>query len=256
MSHLRRTGSARVTELADLLDVSEMTIRRDLDHLDDEGLVDKVHGGATARFQQSADEPGYAAKQRRNTDEKIAIAAASAVLVRAGAAIGITAGTTTVRLASELVAVPELTVVTNSIPVAEVFHAHPRPDRTTILVGGERTPSDALVGPVAVSSLRAVHVDMVFMGVHGIHERAGFTTPNLSEADTNKAFVEATDELVVLADHTKWGVTGLATIAPLDEAAVCITDDLIPDDAAQVLASRVERLIVTHPNPATESRSA
>jgi DeoR/GlpR family transcriptional regulator of sugar metabolism len=243
-----------VTELAELLEVSEMTIRRDLDALDDAGLVVKVHGGATARFEHRAEEPGFEAKLLRNTREKIAIANAAAVLTGPGAAIGITAGTTTVRLATELVSVPDLTVVTNSVPVADVFHAHPRADRTVILVGGERTPSDALVGPVAVASLGAFHLDMVFMGVHGIHERSGFTTPNLLEADTNKAFVDSTDELVVLADHTKWGLTGLATIARLDDAAVCITDDGLPDHAAEILNSRVGRLIITRPDLVTDTR--
>jgi DeoR/GlpR family transcriptional regulator of sugar metabolism len=255
VSRLRRTGSARVSEFAELFDVSEMTIRRDLEALDDEGLVVKVHGGATAHFEHRADEPGFEAKLLRNPAEKTAIASAAAVLTGAGAAIGITAGTTTVLLAGELVAVPELTVVTNSIPVADVFHARPRPDRSVILVGGERTPSDALVGPVACASLRAVQLDVVFMGVHGIHERAGFTTPNLSEADTNKAFVDSTDELIVMADHTKWGVTGLATIARLDDAAVCITDDGLSEHAADVLASRVGRLIVTSPELINDQRS-
>jgi DeoR/GlpR family transcriptional regulator of sugar metabolism len=256
VSQLRRVGSARVSDLAELLDVSEMTIRRDLDALDEAGLVVKVHGGATARFEHRAEEPGFEAKLLLNTAEKISVANAAAVLTGPGAAIGITAGTTTVRLATELVTVPELTVVTNSIPVADVFHDNPRPDRTVILVGGERTPSDALVGPVAVASLGAFHLDMVFMGVHGIHERSGFTTPNLLEADTNKAFVESTDELVVMADHTKWGLTGLATIARLDDAAVCIIDDGLSDHAADVLTSRVGRLILTSPDAFLGPRNA
>ena len=155
VSQVRRAGSVRVADLAEQLDVSEMTVRRDLDALDEAGLVVKVHGGATLRYEHSSDEPGFEAKSSRNTDEKRAIAASAAVLVGAGAAIGITAGTTTVLLAAELVTLPDLTVVTNSIRVADVFHAAPRSDRTVILVGGERTPSDALVGPVAVAALRA-----------------------------------------------------------------------------------------------------
>lgn len=245
-----------MNELAEQLGVSEMTVRRDLDVLDDAGLVVKVHGGATARYEHSADEPGFEAKLRRNTPEKAAIASSAAMLAEAGAAIGITAGTTTVRLAAELVSVPRLTVVTNSIPVADVFHLNPRPDRTMILVGGERTPSDALVGPVAVSSLRSFHLDAVFMGVHGVHERSGFTTPNLLEADTNKAFVESTDQLVVLADHTKWGLTGLATIARLDQAAVLVTDDGLDDHAQSVLADHVGRLVITNPDILSDNRSA
>jgi DeoR/GlpR family transcriptional regulator of sugar metabolism len=123
-------------------------------------------------------------------------------------------------------------------------------------VGGERTPSDALVGPVAASSLRSFHLDNVFMGGHGVHERSGFTTPNLLEADTNKTFADNTDQLVVLADHTKWGVTGLATICRLEDAAVCVTDDGLSDDATETLRSRVGRLIMTSPDLLDESRSA
>ncbi len=249
MSHVRRRGAARVTDLADLLDVSEMTVRRDLDMLDEAGLLVKVHGGATVRYQYSADEPGFEAKALRNTAEKAAIAASAAALVMTGASIGVTAGTTTVHLAAELVSVPGLTVVTNSLRVADVLHASPRPDRTVILTGGVRTPSDALVGPIANESLRSFHLDAVFMGVHGMHEHAGFTTPNLLEADTNKAFLASTSQLVVLADHTKWGITGLTTMAELSDAAVCVTDGDIGDDARHVLEEHVGRLVVSALDP-------
>jgi DeoR/GlpR family transcriptional regulator of sugar metabolism len=251
VSQIRRAGGARVAELAEQLDVSEMTVRRDLDALHDAGLVVKVHGGATVRYEHSTDEPGFEAKLSQNIAEKRAIAASAAVLTGAGAAIGLTAGTTTVQLAAELVTVPDLTVVTNSMRVADVFHAAHRPDRTVVIVGGERTPSDALVGPVAVAALRSLHLDTVFMGVHGMHERAGFTTPNLAEAHTNRAFVDATDELVVLADHTKWGVAGLTTIAELDDATVCVSDSGLTDHARAVLAQTVGRLIISTPDPAS-----
>jgi DeoR/GlpR family transcriptional regulator of sugar metabolism len=218
--------------------------------------VTKVHGGAAVRYEHSTDEPGFEAKSLRNTSEKQMIAASAAVLTVAGAAIGITAGTTNTALAAELVSVPQLTIVTNSMRVADVFYAAPRPDRTVILVGGERTPSDALVGPVAVNSLRSFHLDTVFMGVHGMHERAGFTTPNLAEAETNRAFVEATNQLVVLADHTKWGVTGLATIAQLGDANVCVTDNGIPDAARNLLTERIPRVIVSAPDRTRSGKSA
>jgi DeoR/GlpR family transcriptional regulator of sugar metabolism len=256
VSQIRRSGAARVAELADLLDVSEMTVRRDLDALHDAGLVVKVHGGATVRYEHSTDEPGFEAKLSQNMAEKRAIAASAAVLTGAGAAIGLTAGTTTVQLAAELVTVPDLTVVTNSIRVADVFHATPRVDRTVVLVGGERTPSDALVGPIAIAALGRFHLDTVFMGVHGMHERAGFTSPNLLEADTNRAFADATDELVVLADHTKWGVAGLTTMVALDDATVCVSDSGLGEHARTVLAERVGRLILTTPDPVLHDRSA
>lgn len=245
VSQIRRSGSVRVADLATELHVSEMTVRRDLDVLHEAGLVVKVHGGATLRYQHSSDEPGFEAKSLHNTVEKRAIAASAAVLVGAGAAIGITAGTTTAQLAAELGPLPDLTVVTNSIRVADVFHAASRPDRTVILVGGQRTPSDALVGPVAVSALARFHLDTVFMGVHGMHARAGFTTPNVLEAETNAAFVGAAEQLVVLADHTKWGIAGLCTIAPLDAAAVVVSDEGLAADAREALREHVGRLILS-----------
>ena len=119
--------------------------------------------------------------------EKDSIAEAAVALVMPGTAIGISAGTTTYALARRLVDVPGLTVVTNSVPVADVLHRAGRSDQTIILTGGVRTPSDALVGPFAVAALRTIHLDQVFMGVHGISEDAGFTTPNILESETNEA---------------------------------------------------------------------
>ena len=106
----------------------------------------------------------------------------AAALVSPGDAIALSAGTTTAGLAQRLVDVPALTVVTNSIPVADIFYRAGRPDQTVVLTGGTRTPSDALVGPVAVAAIGTLHLDLLFLGVHGMSERAGYTTPNLMEA--------------------------------------------------------------------------
>jgi DeoR/GlpR family transcriptional regulator of sugar metabolism len=244
VAEVRRRGAVRVSELATLLGVSDMTVRRDLEVLDDAGLVDKVHGGATLRDERTSDEPGFEAKSLRNTREKHAIALAAASLVRPGQAIGITAGTTTWQMAYHIVDIANLTVVTNSVRVADVLHQSRRDDRTVVLTGGVRTPSDALVGPVSVGALRSLHLDSVFMGVHGMSERAGFTTPNLMEAETNRAFVEATEHLVVLADHTKWGVTGLSSMAPLHRAAVLITDGGLPAPANAMLEEHIGRVVL------------
>jgi len=248
LGEVQAKGAVRVAELAAQLGVSDMTVRRDLDVLDEAGLVEKVHGGATSLGDRSAAEPGFAAKSLRNTDEKMAIARAASTLVRAGTAIGVTAGTTTWQLAYHLTDIADLIVVTNSIRVAEVFHQIQRADRTVILTGGMRTPSDALVGPVAVQALRTLHFDAVFMGVHGMSAKAGFTTPNLSESETNKAFVEATQQLVVLADHTKWNVTGLSAIAPLDEADTVVTDVGLSATALDTLEGHVRRVLVADPS--------
>ena len=143
--------------------------------------------------------------------------------------------------------VPGLTVVTNSVRVADVLHQIGRTDQTIILTGGVRTPSDALVGPFAVAALRTVHVDLVFVGVHGMDQRSGFTCPNLLEADTDRALIEAGRRLVVVADHSKWGVIGISSIARLDQADVLITDAGLSPEARRILAESVRELIVVDP---------
>ena len=244
MREVRTRGAARVAELASLLHVSDMTVRRDLDTLHDAGVLLKVHGGATARTDRTGDEPGFDAKALRNTAEKIAIAEAAAEFASAGATIGITAGTTTWRLAAALTTVPNLTIVTNSVRVVEVFGSQPRTDRQLILSGGVRTPSDALVGPIAVAALGTLHVDLLFIGIHGMSARAGFTTPNMLESETNRAFIGAAGRRIVLADHTKWGITGLSSFAELSDADVLVTDDRIDPEAVGILTDSIEEVMM------------
>jgi DeoR/GlpR family transcriptional regulator of sugar metabolism len=252
LDRVREAGAVRVADLARELDVSDMTVRRDLEVLHGQGLLEKVHGGATAISGLASYEPGFVAKSSLQQAEKGAIAAAAAELVEPGMAIGISAGTTTHELAARLADVPGLTVVTNSVRVADVLHRSGRRDQTVLLTGGSRTRSEALVGPFAVSQLRTVHLDLVFMGVHGMDEKTGFTCPNLSEAETDRALMEAGRRMVVLADHTKWGVVGIASVARLDQADVLITDAEIDEAALAVIRAAVRDVIVVDVAPAPE----
>jgi DeoR/GlpR family transcriptional regulator of sugar metabolism len=140
--------------------------------------------------------------------------------------------------------VPDLTVVTNSMQVANVLHGNARPDLTVVLTGGVRTPSDALVGPIAVTSIRSLHLDVLFMGVHGITVEPGLTTPNLLEAETDRALVAASERIVVVADHTKWGIRGLSRIAGLDEIDVVVSDSGLGADARAAIGEHVERVVI------------
>jgi DeoR/GlpR family transcriptional regulator of sugar metabolism len=243
---VQRHGSVRVTDLTTELGVSDMTIRRDLEHLTKAGVLTKVHGGATlpGDAQPTTLEPGFLAKSSEQIDEKRAIAAAAAALVHPGTAIGLTAGTTTWHLAAYLAGISDLVVVTNSIRIVERLQADERTDRTVMLIGGIRTPSDALVGPLAVQALTGLHLDQVFLGVHGMSERAGYTTPNLLEADTNRAFVAASQRLIVVADHSKWHTVGLAQIAPLDAADTVVTDAGLPAAAIETLRDHARHVVV------------
>jgi DeoR/GlpR family transcriptional regulator of sugar metabolism len=244
LERVREQGGVRVADLVHSLGVSDMTIRRDLELLHDRGLLEKVYGGATAVEASSKWEPGFTIKSAMMEREKARIAVAAAAMVVPGTAIAISAGTTTYALARQLIDVPGLTVVTNSVPVADVLHRDGRSDQTVILSGGVRTPSDALVGPFAVEVIHSVHVDTVFMGVHGMDPRSGFTTPNILEAETDRALVEAGRRLVLLADHTKWGVIGISSIGRLEEANVVITDSGLDHAAVAYISGAVRRLII------------
>lgn len=251
LSRVREDGGVRVADLARELGVSDMTVRRDLDILDSRGLIEKVHGGATALPGSALFEPGFAAKSSLQESEKESIAEAAMALVRPGTAIGISAGTTTYALARRLIDVPGLTVVTNSVPVADVLHRAGRADQTIILTGGVRTPSDALVGPFAVAALRTIHLDQVFLGVHGMDPRSGFTTPNVLEADTDRALAAAGRRLIVVADSSKWGVIGISSIATLDEADTLVTDAGLDEAARQIASEHIRELMIAPPSGGT-----
>ncbi|MER5493558.1 DeoR/GlpR family DNA-binding transcription regulator [Streptomyces sp. NPDC002454] len=250
VDEVRRRGGVRVNELTRKLGVSDMTVRRDLDALARQGVLEKVHGGAVPVVEASTHEPGFEAKSALELSAKEDIARAAAELVAPGTAIALSGGTTTFALAHHLLDVPELTVVTNSVRVADVFHAAHRNSgqrqglATVVLTGGVRTPSDSLVGPVADQAIAALHFDVLFLGVHGISVGAGLSTPNLAEAETNRRLVRSARRVVVVADHTKWGTVGLSSFASLDQVDTLVTDAGLSADARSEIAEVLPELIV------------
>ncbi|MET9429378.1 MULTISPECIES: DeoR/GlpR family DNA-binding transcription regulator [unclassified Streptomyces] len=247
LEEVRRRGGVRVNELTRRLNVSDMTVRRDLDALARQGVVAKVHGGAVPVAEASTHEPGFEAKSSLERSAKEDIARAAAAMVAPGSAIALSGGTTTYVLAQHLLDVPDLTVVTNSVRVADVFHAAQGTApgaATVVLTGGVRTPSDSLVGPVADQAIRSLHFDVLFLGVHGISVEGGLSTPNLAEAETNRRLVRSARRVVVVADHTKWGTVGLSSFARLDEVDHLVTDAGLSAEARAEMAEHLPGLIV------------
>lgn len=254
LDDVRKRGGVRVNELTRKLSVSDMTIRRDLDALARQGVIEKVHGGAVPVAEASTHEPGFEAKSTLELSAKEDIARTAAGMALPGSAIALSGGTTTFALARHLLEVPGLTVVTNSVRVADVFHGAQRPATSggaragaataVVLTGGVRTPSDSLVGPVADRAIGSLHFDVLFLGVHGISVEAGLSTPNLAEAETNRRFVQAARRVVVVADHTKWGTVGLSSFAALDEVDAFVTDAGLPDAARQEIEEHLPGLVV------------
>jgi DeoR/GlpR family transcriptional regulator of sugar metabolism len=244
LEELRAKGGVRLTELSEELSVSEMTIRRDLDALQKDGLIERVHGGAVLA-QLGTEEPGFEKKVLREQAEKAAIAERAAALVKPGSAVALSAGTTTCALASRLSYSEGLTVVTNSMNVWNELHHAGSKGTTVILTGGEfRTPSDALVGPTADASIRSLYFDVLFLGVHGLDPVAGLTTPNISEAETNRTFISRCRRLVVVADHTKWRTTALCTMADLSDVDTLVTDDGLAEEARRQLRSQIGEVVI------------
>jgi DeoR/GlpR family transcriptional regulator of sugar metabolism len=244
LDEVRRRGGVRVNELTRKLHVSDMTIRRDLDSLARRGVIEKVHGGAVPVVEASTHEPGFEAKSSLETGAKEQIALAAVQLAVPGSAIALSGGTTTYALARQLLEVPGLTVVTNSVRVADVFHTAQPAGISVVLTGGVRTPSDSLVGPVADQAIRSLHFDVLFLGVHGISVKAGLSTPNLAEAETNRHLVQAARRVVVVADHTKWGTVGLSSFASLDAVDTFVTDAGLDDEARAEMAEHLDEVVV------------
>ncbi|WP_040766196.1 DeoR/GlpR family DNA-binding transcription regulator [Tsukamurella sp. 1534] len=235
-------GAVRVIDLADELGVSEMTIRRDLDVLEEAAELTKVHGGAVRSAAAGRGlEPPSAHKASREAAEKRAIAAAAAPLVEDGMTVAVGAGTTTLELARMLRGRP-IAVVTNSISIFHVLTDSPEEPAggAVQLTGGQRTPSDALVGPVANAMLERVRCDLAFLGTHGIDPTAGFTSPNIGEAETNRRLIGAARSTVMLADHTKFGEIGAHLFAEFSAVDGMITDAGLGPAAREVLTDVID----------------
>jgi DeoR/GlpR family transcriptional regulator of sugar metabolism len=247
------SGAATVADLADGLGVSEMTIRRDLGMLAGQQLVEKVHGGAVLA-KRGAAEPHFATKRRINAAAKGAIAEAAVAMVHDGMTVALSAGTTTWQVARRLRGGPvgELTFVTNSLNVAGALEANGW--NSIVVSGGSfRTPSDALVGPFANQTLRQLNADLLVLGVHSIDAKAGLTTPNIAEAETNRVMVAGARRVVVVADSSKLGQVTLATFAGCDEVDELITDTGADQATLEALADAGLRTHLVDPQPLRRS---
>ncbi|MHA7306257.1 DeoR/GlpR family DNA-binding transcription regulator [Arthrobacter sp. TMN-49] len=259
LKELQLHEAVRVADIAATLNVSEMTIRRDIEALDQNGLARKIHGGAMRLARLSALEPGFLLNVDKQLEGKLAIATQALALIQPGMTLAMTGGTTTyqlsVLLGHELERLRTLTVVTNSLKVADLLYRQQgTSDLKVIVTGGERTPSEALVGPVARLALGSLNTDICFMGVHGLDADRGLSSPNWLEAETNAAFIDGAARLVILADSTKFHVRSLAAIAPLSAVDTIITDDAVNALTAEQFTPLVQHFIKAPPaaaQPAT-----
>ena len=223
---LRSRGVVSVAEMAERLGTTEITLRRDLRAMAKEGLLVRTHGGAVLPA-GLGHEPSFTEKARQASGEKAAIARLAASMIRPGDSIVLGPGTTTLALARLLVHNPELTVVTNSLLVAQALMDAPRVE--VILTGGTlRRSIHALVGPAAEESVRALRASQAFISGNGFSADRGLSTPSPLVAATDRALASAAQQVVVLADHTKIGHETMCQTVPAGRVHTLITDSNAP----------------------------
>lgn len=219
----RESGRVDVVRLAEELDVTSETIRRDLTVLERAGVLRRVHGGAIP-VERLGFEPALAARDAVMTAEKERIAKAALAELPDEGAVIIDAGSTTERLADALPPDRELTVVVNAPPLATSLAT--RPNLTVLMLGGRvRRRTLATVDDWNLQQLSQLHVDVAFMGTNGLSLECGFTTPDPAEASVKRSMIAAARRAVVLADHTKIGNDYLARFATIGDVDTLITDD-------------------------------
>lgn len=221
MTILAVRESIRVSELRERLQVSDVTIRKDLEILEEQGALVRIHGGARLAQRHDPNQT-VALREHEHRDAKDAIAAASLQLIHHGETIYLDAGTTVARLAHHLVDM-ELRVVTNSLQVLNILVD--QPGISLMMIGGAyRHRAGSFIGPWAEENLRRVHVDRAFLGTSGIDGEGRFAAQNSIEAQTKMAAIRAARTAVVLADRTKIGVQAFQVFAEPADIAVLVTD--------------------------------
>ena len=233
--------AVRVSTLSELLGVSEVTVRRDLEELERKALLERTHGGAIPARRMRA-EPAYGEAVERMPEQKRAIGRTAAALVQPGETVFLNGGTTTLEVFRAL-DVPGITIVTNSVGMAAESAER---DTDVILTGGEyRAPSNSCVGGFATDAIRKVFAARAFIGVEGVSRRAGLTSPVSAEADIARAMIDQTHgPVIVVADHTKLGTVADFAVAPITAADHFITDAGIDAEYHDDLTSEGLQVII------------
>jgi DeoR/GlpR family transcriptional regulator of sugar metabolism len=211
-----------VSELSRRFDVSEVTIRRDLRKLAAQGVLRRAHGGAVVAT-PAPPEPPVVQRMAQAESCKACIGRAAAALVSDGDSVFIGSGSTTTYVARNLVDRENLNVVTNALNIATELAA--AEGITVVVTGGIMRASElSLVGHITEQALREVRVDKVIIGMQAISLEAGMTNDYLPEVMTDRAILEMAPELIVVADHTKFGVVASAYVAPVERITTLVTD--------------------------------
>ena len=233
LSLVHSQGRVLVGELSRTLGISQITIRKDLEHLQSRGLVQRTHGGALRLQSGALFDPSLREKQKQHSQEKQRIADQAARMVQEGQCVMLDSGTTTTAVAHALKRFSDLTLITNAVNIAADLAST---SFEVILIGGTlRKNSFSLVGPLAEDVLEEMHSDILFLGVDGFDVETGITTPNFLESRVNRAMVKASRRVVVVCDSTKFNRRSLSRIIPTSAVHCVITDKNLPREIEEAL---------------------
>ncbi len=234
-------GQISVAELNNLLDVSEATIRRDLEQLSDQGWVQRTHGGAV-RIEQARAEPPIRQRMSEHAAEKRRIGRLASSLVRSGDTIFLGSGSTVHEIVPHLTGLSNLTVITNSLSVINQLACS---DIELIVIGGMfRSSEQSMVGYVAEQAIHEFRADRAFMGIYGIDVDHGLTSDFLPEAITDRAILGIAARCVIVADHSKFNRVSSVFLAPVTSINTVSTDGkTAPETVSELRQAGIEVLI-------------
>ena len=243
LERIKEDGEVMVAQLSKEFEVSEVTIRNDLEHLERKNLLIRARGGAIHSESHVGIDQRVTEKNKLHTQEKAAIGKKAASLIEDGDTIIIDSGSTTVEIVKHLGSVKHLNVITNALNIANMLMAFS--NINVIIPGGYlRQNSMSLVGPLAEKNLRNFFVDKVFLSTDGFDTKQGIFTPNIDEAHLNGIMIEIAKEVILVTDSSKFKRKSLAFICGLDKIKTVVTDKGIPtDDKKRLEDAKIEVLI-------------
>ncbi len=227
-------GSATISVLSETMNVSAMTIRRDIAYLASQGRVIKTHGGAVSIRESTASEPGYEIKARVNVEEKRCIGMAAASMIDNGETIVLDSGSTTFQIASNLKNKRNLTVVTNDLMIATSLGK--MSSLSVLLIGGSIRPGVfSTVGPYAEEMLSQLSVDKVFLGADAVNATKGVMNSNPEEVPIKRLMMSAGHRAILAVDHSKFKRIGLSFVCGVGDLDMILTDKGIDDETFAAL---------------------
>jgi len=233
---------ARTVDLCNILDASEATVRRDLEWLEQDGILERTHGGAILS-QRMIFEPEYRQRAQHHPEEKRGIGAVAASLIEEGDIVFINSGTTTTQVIHQIRSDAEITIFTNNLNAALEMG---EPGFHHYLVGGEyQSRSKSLAGRFAIENLKQVYANKAIIGVDGISLKHGCTVPTNAEAEIVRQMIERTmGQIIVIADYSKWGVVSNFQVAMIDEIDIFVTDESLDKSAFESLETHSVKSLV------------